>query len=74
MVLGDYCFGHVIINNGALDIEASSADTEIATMTITAYDAITDRFSGTFSFVAEDTDNNVSYTVTDGVFEDIEIK
>ncbi|NNK80531.1 MAG: hypothetical protein HKO93_03450 [Flavobacteriales bacterium] len=71
-LLGDYCFGNVLINNGLTEIEADSEDTGQAQMTITAYDEINGTFSGTFSFVAEDDDNNVSYTVTEGIFTNVE--
>ncbi|NNC82656.1 MAG: hypothetical protein HKN79_03695 [Flavobacteriales bacterium] len=71
-LLGDYCFGNVNVNNGAVDIEASTEDTEMANVTITQYDESTETWSGTFSFTAEDDDIGVTYVVTEGEFSLVE--
>ena len=40
--------------------------------TITAIDTVAKVFSGTFSFVAIDDETNISYSVTNGIFQNVE--
>lgn len=73
-VIGNFCFGSVNVNtNGNNGFEGSSTENNgPATCTLTAYDTITGKFSGTFSFEAYDDDLDSTAVVTNGVFMDVE--
>jgi len=71
-ILGRYCIGNILIKNGPLDIDASSTDTETAILNITGYNSVMELWSGTFSFTAEDENTGNTYSVSNGLFENIE--
>jgi hypothetical protein len=71
-VLGNYAFGNVLLNNGLVDIETSSVDTDQAELTITDYNETAGTFSGTFSFESDDGSGGNTYSVTAGEFTDVE--
>ncbi len=65
--------GGVVVRRGnVVEEDATSGETQIITITITKIDRSEELVSGTFSFQAEDPDSGVNFTVSDGVFSDIE--
>ena len=59
-------------NSAGNEIDASSAETDIALAAITMIDTVNKIVSGTFSFTAKDSDTDITYQVTDGKFENVE--
>ena len=69
----DFALGEVIVNNRpSVEQEASSSETDIATVTVTKIDTAKKLISGTFSFEALDPNTQTTFLVTEGVFTDIE--
>ena len=72
-ILEDFAVGEVNVNNRpSVEQEASSSETDNATVTITKIDRDNKLISGTFSYEAVDPDSQTTFSVTEGVFTDIE--
>ncbi len=72
---GDFAFGYYgKRTGGATTIDALSTDLPMnnATLTITGIDTGTETWSGTFSFDALDDDTGIVYSISAGVFSNIE--
>ncbi|MDN5215827.1 DUF6252 family protein [Fulvivirgaceae bacterium BMA12] len=68
----NFALGTVIVKNRpAVDEDASSSETDVATITVTKIDRDNELISGTFSYEAFDDDTQNTFKVTDGVFADI---
>jgi len=64
-------FAGMFTRAGTSESVSANAETEGQGM-ITSIDTIAKTFSGTFSFVAIDEDSNTSYSITNGVFQNVE--